>query len=89
MGVSVAVCFHNVRWPQGFEPRTWTARAIRAADSWFFRSVAVGAIGCSAECGIQARLDDANRLLYFEFCAQFRAEGFARRRAIRRPRLSH
>lgn len=79
MGVSVAVCFHNVRWPQGFEPRRWAARAIRAADSWFFRSVAVGAIGCSPECGIQARLDGANRLPYFGFCAQFRAEGFARR----------
>jgi glycogen(starch) synthase len=76
MRIPVAVNFHNVRWPIGFEPRGLIARAIRRLDSWFFRRIAVGAIGCSPECSIQARCDGADRLPYFGWCAQFRMDGF-------------
>lgn len=76
LGVPVAVNFHNVRWPQGFEPRGRLARIIRVLDSWFFRKVAVGAIGCSPECGVQARGDGAGKLPYFGWYGQFHTEGF-------------
>jgi glycogen synthase len=75
-GIQVAVNFHNVRWPQGFEPRGFVGRAIRSLDSWFFRRIAIGAVGCSPECGIQARSDGAGDLPYFDWCSQFRPSGF-------------
>ena len=77
MGIPVAVNFHNVRWPQGFEPHGFVGRTLRLLDSWFFRRVAVGAVGCSPECGLQARSDGADRLPYFGWCSQFRSVGFA------------
>jgi glycogen synthase len=76
LGVPVAVNFHNVRWPQGFEPRGFTARTVRAWDSWTFRHVVLAAMGCSPECGVQARADGAARLPYFGWCAQYESEGF-------------
>lgn len=71
LGIRVAVNFHNVRWPNGFPPRTPLGRIIRALDSWTFRHIVVGTLGCSPECGIQARADGADRLIYFEWCAQY------------------
>jgi glycogen synthase len=76
LGVPVAVNFHNVRWPQGFEPQGFTARTLRGWDSWTFRHVVLAAMGCSPECGVQARADGAGRLPYFGWCAQYEPEGF-------------
>lgn len=76
LGVPVAVNFHNVRWPLGFEPSGFTARTVRAWDSWTFRHVIVAAMGCSPECGVQARADGATGLPYFGWCAQYLPEGF-------------
>lgn len=76
LGVPVAVNFHNVRWPQGFEPTGATATLQRAWDSWTFRHVVAAAMGCSPECGVQARADGAARLPYFGWCAQYVSEGF-------------
>lgn len=76
LGLPVAVNFHNVRWPQGFEPRGPIARTVRAWDSWAFRHVVVAAMGCSPECGVQARADGATALPYFGWCAQYLPEGF-------------
>jgi glycosyltransferase involved in cell wall biosynthesis len=75
-GIPVAVNFHNVRWPQGFEPRGSIASTVRALDSWAFRHVISAAMGCSPECGVQARADGANALPYFGWCAQYAPEGF-------------
>jgi glycogen synthase len=76
LGIPVAVNFHNVRWPQGFEPSGFTARTVRACDSWTFRHVILAAMGCSPECGVQARADGATALPYFGWCAQYEPEGF-------------
>ncbi len=76
LGVPVAVNFHNVRWPQGFEPTGATATLLRAWDSWTLRNVVAAAMGCSPECGVQARADGATRLPYFGWCAQYVSEGF-------------
>jgi glycogen synthase len=77
MRIPVAVNFHNVRWPQGFQPSGLVGRSIRLLDSWFFRRVAAGAVGCSPECGLQAQADGANKLPYFGWCSQFRTVGFS------------
>ncbi len=76
LGIPVAVNFHNVRWPQGFEPSGFSARTVRAWDSWTFRNVILAAMGCSPECGVQARSDGATGLPYFGWCAQYVPEGF-------------
>jgi glycosyltransferase involved in cell wall biosynthesis len=76
-GIAVAVNFHNVRWPQGYPPRKPLGRLIRRLDSWFFRSIASAALGCSAECAIQARADRASHLRYFGWCGQYRRSVFA------------
>jgi glycosyltransferase involved in cell wall biosynthesis len=76
LGIPVVVNFHNVRWPQGFEPRGAIARTVRACDSWAFRHVILAALGCSPECGVQARADGASALPYFGWCAQYVPEGF-------------
>lgn len=76
LGVPVAVNFHNVRWPQGFEPRGFTASTVRAWDSWTLRHVILAAMGCSPECGVQARADGATGLPYFGWCAQYMPAGF-------------
>jgi glycosyltransferase involved in cell wall biosynthesis len=76
LGIPVAVNFHNVRWPQGFEPTGMAARTLRAWDSWTFRHGVAAAMGCSPECGVQARADGATRLPYFGWCAQYEPEGF-------------
>lgn len=76
MGIPVALNFHNVRWPQGFEPRGTLARFIRRLDSWFIRTRAKGAAGCSPECAIQARADGADALPVFLWTGQFSADGF-------------
>ena len=87
MGVPIAVNMHNVRWPHGFEPRGRVARLRRALDSWFFRHVAVGALGCSPECANQARSDGADKLPYFGWCSQFPGLGVrgSPRRSRRNP----
>ncbi|HEV7139214.1 MAG TPA: glycosyltransferase [Steroidobacteraceae bacterium] len=76
LNVPIAVNFHNVRWPQGFGPRGRMGAVVRALDSWFFRRVAVAAMGCSPECGEQARADGASGLPYFGWCAQYDPDGF-------------
>lgn len=73
LGIPVAVNFHNVRWPNGFEPRGTLKTLIRKLDSWFFRHIAAGAMGCSPECGVQARSDGATHLQYFGWTSQFAA----------------
>src|ERR1700692_329719 len=77
VGIPVAINFHNVRWAQGFESCGRLNRVMRALDSWFFRYVAVGATGCSPECGTQARSYGANHLPYFGWCGQFATGGFS------------
>ncbi len=76
LGIRVAVNFHNVRWPIGYEPTGLVRRSVRALDSWFFRNFADAAMGCSPECGNQARADGADRLPYFGWCGQYSADGF-------------
>jgi glycosyltransferase involved in cell wall biosynthesis len=76
-GVKVAVNLHNVRWPQGFEPRGGIAKVLRWLDSAFFKRVAVGATGCSPACADQVRADGADHLPYFGWCGQFVEQGFA------------
>lgn len=75
-GIPVAVNFHNVRWPIGYEPSGSVKRLVRKLDSWFFRNVAIGALGCSPECSNQARADGAGNLPFFPWSGQFIAEGF-------------
>ncbi len=75
-GIAVAVNFHNVRWPHGYEPKGRVGRLIRRLDSRFFRLSAVGAMGCSPECAVQARADGADALPYFPWTSQFSAAGF-------------
>jgi glycosyltransferase involved in cell wall biosynthesis len=74
--IPVAVNFHNVRWPHGHEPQGALGRLMRRFDSWFLRRHAVGAMGCSPECGIQARADGAEALPYFPWTSQYREAGF-------------
>ena len=76
LGIRVAVNFHNVRWPIGYEPTGFVRQLVRALDSWFFRNFADAAMGCSPECGNQARADGADRLPYFGWCGQYSADGF-------------
>lgn len=76
MGLRVAVNFHNVRWPQGFEPLGVVAKTIRRLDSFFFKYLADGALGCSPECGVQARSDGASKLPYFDWRGQYSSAGF-------------
>lgn len=76
VGIRVAVNFHNVRWPIGFEPAGFVGRSIRALDSWFFRRMADAALGCSPECGRQARTDGADQLPYFDWRGQYSADDF-------------
>ena len=73
-GIPVAVNFHNVLWPSGFRPTEWTARTVLFLDAQFFGHLAVGAIGCSPECGIQVRQLAGRDLPYFDYRSQFRAE---------------
>jgi len=75
-GIPVAVNFHNVRWPVGYEPSGPVKKLVRKLDSWFFRNVSVGALGCSPECSNQARADGAENLPFFPWSGQFMAEGF-------------
>ena len=74
-GIRVIVNFHNVRWPQGYEPRG-IGRLVRALDSWFFRTGCDAVLGCSPECGVQARADGAVALPFFEWRGQYSREGF-------------
>jgi glycosyltransferase involved in cell wall biosynthesis len=74
--IPVAVNFHNVRWPHGHDPQGGLGRVIRRLDSWFLRRCAVGAMGCSPECGVQARADGADALPYFPWTSQYREAGF-------------
>jgi len=76
VGIPVALNFHNVRWPRGFEPKGRLARLIRRLDSWFIRTQAKGAAGCSPECTIQARADGADALPFFLWTGQFNSDGF-------------
>jgi glycogen(starch) synthase len=75
-GIPVAVNFHNVLWPNGFEPKGRLARQIRALDGWFFRTIAVGTIGVAPECGKQVRQLARSAVPFFEFRAQFRSQDF-------------
>lgn len=76
-GIRVVVNFHNVMWPQGFQPRRPLARLIRTLDGVFFRHGLAGVTGCSPECGRQADVLAARRLPYEEWRGQFRREDFA------------
>jgi glycosyltransferase involved in cell wall biosynthesis len=51
LGIPVAIDFHVTLWPNGFEPKRPLAQLIRVLNAWFFRRVAVGAVGVSPECG--------------------------------------
>ncbi len=75
--IPVAVNFHNVRWPTGFEPKGIVKRTIRILDSAFFRHVPVAALGCSPECQNQARADGADGLPFFGWTAQYKRGGFS------------
>ena len=74
--IPVAVNFHNVRWPIGFEPKGLMKRVIRYLDSAFFRKIPVAILGCSPECQRQARADGADGLPFFSWTGQYRREGF-------------
>jgi glycogen synthase len=74
--IPVAVNFHNTLWPSGFPPRRRLARLILWLDGWFFRRVAVGALGVSPECGIQLHELAGSAVPFFEYRCQFRIEGF-------------
>lgn len=86
IGIPVAINFHNVRWPQGFTECGLSGRVIRRLDSWFFRRIAIGALGCSPECAIQARSGGADALPYFGWSAQFSRSGFPRSTDVVGPR---
>lgn len=75
-GIPVAINFHNVRWPAGSPPRGRKARLLRKLDSWAFRHVVKGAIGCSPECRRQFEADGVTAPFH-EWRAQFRPEGFS------------
>lgn len=75
-GMAVAVNFHNVRWAQGFEPKSAIKRIERSLDSRFFRSGALAALGCSPACAEQARADGAGDLPYFGWTGQYSPAGF-------------
>ena len=75
--IPVAVNFHNVRWPIGFEPTGLVRRAIRYLDSAFFRKIPVAALGCSPECQKQACADGANVLPFFSWTGQYKREAFS------------
>ena len=75
-GVPVAVNFHNVRWPIGYEPKGGVKGIVRKLDSWFFRRVPIALLGCSPECGFQARTDGADHLPFFMWTGQFMPDGF-------------
>jgi glycogen synthase len=77
VGIPVAINFHNVRWAQGFERCGRLERTMRRMDTWFFRYIAAGATGCSAECGIQARSNGAGEMPYYGWCGQFAPGGFS------------
>lgn len=76
-GIPVAINFHNVPWPQGFQPQGPAARVLRALDGGFFRRHVRAVAGCSPECGAQADALAGRRLPFHLWCAQFRREGFA------------
>lgn len=76
LGIPVAVNFHNVRWPHGFEPRGKVSKLIRYLDSRFFRTQAIAAMGCSPECQVQVQGDGAEALPYFPWTSQFSQAGF-------------
>lgn len=76
LGIPVAVNFHNVRWPAGFPPRRLTDRLVAGLDTWFFRIVAAGGMGCSPECETQMRHGGATRPPYVGWTSQFSPDGF-------------
>ncbi len=78
-GVPVAINFHNSLWPNGFRPYQGGARQILALNSWFFRHVAAGGIGCSPECRIQAQQLAGRDFPFFEYRGQFRGSDFSDR----------
>jgi glycogen synthase len=72
VGIPIVVNFHNVLWPNGFEPKGRTARLVRALDGLFFRSIVRATTGISPECGRQARQLAGCALPFFEFRSQYR-----------------
>jgi glycogen(starch) synthase len=74
--IPVVINFHNTLWPNSFEPQGWLPKLIRLLDRWFFQRIAVGAIGCSPECGRQVRQLGADTIPFFEYRSQFRRDGF-------------
>jgi glycosyltransferase involved in cell wall biosynthesis len=80
LGIRVAVNFHNTLWPAGHPPKAAIARLLLRLDAYFFRRIAVAAMGVSPECGRQVKQLAGRALPYFEYRAQFRREGFGLQR---------
>jgi glycogen synthase len=77
LGVPVAVNLHNVLWPAGYEPKSGLQRAIRRLNAWFFRNVAVGAVGVSPECERQVLQEAGGAIPFFQYRCQFSSGGFS------------
>jgi glycogen synthase len=76
LGIRVALNFHNTLWPAGHPPEASIARLLLRLDAYFFRRIAVAAMGVSPECGRQVKQLAGRALPYFEYRAQFHREGF-------------
>jgi glycosyltransferase involved in cell wall biosynthesis len=76
-GIPVAVNLHNVLWPAGYEPQSALPSTIRKLNAWFFRNVAVGAVGVSPECERQVSSESNGSVPFFQYRCQFSPEGFA------------
>jgi glycosyltransferase involved in cell wall biosynthesis len=76
LGIPVAVNFHNVLWPNGFEPTEGVARLIRSLDAWFFRRIVAATTGVSPECGNQVRQLAKRAIPFFEYRSQYQRADF-------------
>jgi glycogen synthase len=88
-GIQVIPNFHNVYWPDGYEPRGTVQRAVRWLDGIFFRHGVTRALGVSPQCGKQLALmagaAAGDGPQFFDYRAQFVRGDFG---ALPRPALS-
>jgi glycogen(starch) synthase len=69
---------HNVAWPVGHKPQSFTKKLILASDGWFWRHIADAVISVSPACERQVReLARNDRIMAVQCRAQFRRSDFA------------
>jgi glycosyltransferase involved in cell wall biosynthesis len=77
IGIRIVAHMHNALWPQGFPPKTFSARVKRWMDAWFFRSIAHAALCVSPTLEHQIRQIAGSKVCQvLQFRAQFYPKDF-------------